>query len=289
MLATTRYVAPDGRGRGRAGSQALFRITEQNRKQLLSKGALPCQENLKTPTPNNNRVNPDQVVKWDNIINGKHPPKELRTLKSSNSLVISKHIHDFKPENALRKIDIGEDVSAWNLLPGHDLVFGLPLKTGGRLSQEELAYSKPAGGHLEAYRPEWADVIYHPKLSGGIFRKPMRRRNGRRVWPHFIFGPDSRQPFYPAGYPNQCIGRLFVWTEASSPNWQVSGTATLIGKNIIVTAGHLMPWGSNSGMVKLVPAYYNGFSTLGPSVFPTASNTRAGIRAVPPRPTITRS
>ncbi len=116
-------------------------------------------------------LTPDQVVKWDNIINGKHPPKELRTLKSSNSLVISKHIHDFKPENALRKIDIGEDVSAWNLLPGHDLVFGLPLKTGGRLSQEELAYSKPAGGHLEAYRPEWADVIYHPKLSGGIFRK----------------------------------------------------------------------------------------------------------------------
>ena len=212
-------------------------------------------------------LTPDQVVKWDNIINGKHPPKELRTLKSSNSLVISKHIHDFKPENALRKIDIGEDVSAWNLLPGHDLVFGLPLKTGGRLSQEELAYSKPAGGHLEAYRPEWADVIYHPKLSGGIFRKPMRRRNGRRVWPHFIFGPDSRQPFYPAGYPNQCIGRLFVWTEASSPNWQVSGTATLIGKNIIVTAGHLMPWGSNSGMVKFVPAYYNGFSTLGPSVY----------------------
>ena len=167
----------------------------------------------------------------------------------------------------LRKIDIGEDVSAWNLLPGHDLIWGLPVTSGGRLSQEELAASKPASGHLEAYRPEWADVIYHPKLSVGILPRPMRRRNGHRVWPHYVFGPDSRQTFYPAGYPNHCIGRLFVWTDSSSPNYQLSGTATLVGKNIIVTAGHMMPWGSGQWMVKFVPAYYNGSSTLGPSVY----------------------
>jgi Trypsin len=210
-------------------------------------------------------ITPAQLVKWDNVINYKRPPEELRSLKSSNSLVIHKDIHDFKPESALRKIDIGVDVSAWNLMPGHDILLGLPGRTGARLSREELTQTKPPSGYLEAHRPEWADVIYHRKLSGGNFHKPMRRFNGRRVWPHgYVFGPDTRQPFYPSGYPNQCIGRIFVGSDGA---FQESGTASLVGKNVIVTAGHMIPWGASSWMAKFVPAYYNGASTLGPNVY----------------------
>ena len=213
-------------------------------------------------------LTPDQLLKWDNIINHKQSPEELRLLKSSYSFVIPKQVHDFKPEQALRKLDIGGGMSAWHLAPGHDIIFGLPGKTGGRISREELIESKPPDGRLEGYHPEWTDVVYHPKLSGGIFHNPLRRFNGRRLRPHgYVFGPDSRQPFYPSGYPDQCIGKLFVWSDPSSPNPQSTGTAALVGRNVIVTAGHMIPWGANPWMVKFVPAYYNGSSTVGPSVY----------------------
>jgi V8-like Glu-specific endopeptidase len=212
-------------------------------------------------------VLPEQVIQWDNVLKGRNPPKELGTLKSSNSLVISRPSGDFKPGNALQKIDIGKKVSAWNFRPGLGVIPGLPSTTEGGLSRTEPGSLKPAGDHLNAYCPDWADRIFHPKLSPRNLPTPMRRRDGRRVRPHFIFGPDSRQPFFPTGYPLQCIGRLFVWNDASNPNWWVSGTATLVGKNVIVTAGHLMPWGSSSWKALFVPAYFNGSSTLGASVY----------------------
>jgi V8-like Glu-specific endopeptidase len=69
--------------------------------------------------------------------------------------------------------------------------------------------------------------------------------------------------FYPSGYPWQCMGRLFVWSDASSPNWSSYGSACLIGTRAILTAAHMVPWGSQNWKALFVAGYYDGNSTAG--------------------------
>src|SRR6266511_2489600 len=95
-------------------------------------------------------------------------------------------------------------------------------------------------------------------------RPRMRRLNGRAIDPHYgVFGPDDRQVYYPSGYPWTCIGTIFVWKDFSQPNPQWSGSGVLIGGRVVLTAGHIAPWGSGNWAMRFVPAYYDGGSTLG--------------------------
>jgi V8-like Glu-specific endopeptidase len=208
----------------------------------------------------------DRVVQRENVIKHMGPPKELRSLKSSHSLTVRGGARDFKLEASLKKVDLGkEGMAAWSI-PGQDIIHGLPGKEAGRLSRDEVRKAKAAGQEVHAHCPDWSDVIYSPKMSPGIIRPTLRRLNGHRVRPHYVFGSDARQPFFPSGYPWQCIGRVFAWTDPSSPNWSWSGSGALVTHNTILTAGHVAPWGADPWMVQFVPAYYNGSSTLGSGV-----------------------
>ena len=89
----------------------------------------------------------------------------------------------------------------------------------------------------------------------------MRTTKGRRVEPLYgVFGSDDRKVYYPSGYPWNCIGRIFTWTDASSPNWNFYGSGVLVGPRHVLCAGHMAPWGSNNWMMKFVPSYYDGVS-----------------------------
>jgi hypothetical protein len=96
----------------------------------------------------------------------------------------------------------------------------------------------------------------------------LRRNNGKRLHPHgFIWGGnDVRQPFFPSGYPWQCIGRVFAYADPYSFKWSWSGTGALVGPNTVLTASHVVPWAANPAMIEFVPAYFNGVSTLGANV-----------------------
>lgn len=211
-------------------------------------------------------LTPDQFLKLDNVVSHKEPPKELFSLKSSNSITISGAARDVKLETLLHKLTLGKAMAAWNIKSGQKIIRGLPGMETGRLSRVEVKKAKGSGEQVKGHRPEWGDLIYHPKMSPGIIRPTLRRINGNRVRPHYVFGNDVRQPFYPSGYPWQCIGRVFAWTDPSNPNWQWSGSGTLVTHNTILTAGHVAPWGADPWMVLFVPAYYNGSSTLGAGV-----------------------
>jgi Trypsin len=211
---------------------------------------------------------PDEMVRLDNQIQNKEPPKALHSLVSSDSVVILDAGANFTPDKAFKRIEVGRDFSAWSFNPGRKVIHGLPGKANGRLSREEvLTKARQADVKLEPFRPDWSDLVYHPKPSGGNQRKPLRRLKGQRVRPHYVFGNDARQPFYPSGYPWQCIGRMFVWNNPSSPYYQWSGTGVLVDRYTVLTAGHMAPWGANPWMVQFVPAYYNGSSTLGSNVY----------------------
>jgi hypothetical protein len=212
----------------------------------------------RTPRP---PLTDQELLKLDNEIKHQRPPDELRSLVSTNSFVVPKSIKDFKPENALRKLTLDGYGSAWSLLPGHEIVMGLPVNTISEVSAKEMSRAGPDS--LGGARPTWCDLVYHPKLAGA----PLRARKGRRLRVLAAFS-DPRLPFMPSGYPWACTGKLIVTPDLSNPSRTLNGTASLVGRNVIVTAGHMVPWGAapNSCRAQFIPAYFNGSSTVGPSV-----------------------
>jgi V8-like Glu-specific endopeptidase len=124
---------------------------------------------------------------------------------------------------------------------------------------------RPAGRSLVGHRPKWADQVYHPKRTTAPrwARGPVDRPGYRGEVFYGVFEPDDRTIYYPSGYPWQCIGRVFAWTDASASSWSWWGSAVLVGPRVVLTAGHVVPWDASSWMMRFVPAYYDGTSTLG--------------------------
>jgi len=116
----------------------------------------------------------------------------------------------------------------------------------------------------EPFRPKWSGISFAPRSTSKPSRPILRRRNGARVHPEYVFPPDGRQVYYPNTYPWRIVGRLFVWNDASAPSWTKSGSAALVSRNAILTASHMVPWDSGSNWkVLFVPAYYDGASVYG--------------------------
>ncbi|KAJ5111755.1 hypothetical protein NUU61_001385 [Penicillium alfredii] len=69
----------------------------------------------------------------------------------------------------------------------------------------------------------------------------------------------------PNQYPWCTIGKVFVgWnSNFASPIW--TGSGCLIGKNIILTASHVAPWGKPGWWMRFVPAYDEGVERFGSS------------------------
>jgi hypothetical protein len=98
----------------------------------------------------------------------------------------------------------------------------------------------------EPFRPRWSGVSFAPRAAGLPSYAALRRRNGMRVHPEYVFPPDGRQVYYPNSYPWRIVGRIFVWSNASTPNWAWWGSASLVSRNAILTASHVVPWNSGS-------------------------------------------
>ena len=118
------------------------------------------------------------------------------------------------------------------------------------------------------HRPAWQPLLHCPRPSS-VDRTVLRRRNGRLVIPTDTgraYGEyPARMPFYPSGYPWTCIGRLDVWADATSPNSSSYGSAALIGPRAVLTAAHMVPWGSGSNWkAQFVAGSYDGKSASGP-------------------------
>jgi V8-like Glu-specific endopeptidase len=96
-----------------------------------------------------------------------------------------------------------------------------------------------------------------------VERRRLVRRNGTRIRPEVVIDADARSPYYPNTYPFSLLGRLFVWQNAATPNWTWWGTASLLGSRTIMTASHIVPWGSSNWKALFVPAYYDGASIYG--------------------------
>ncbi|MFF4189220.1 trypsin-like serine peptidase [Streptomyces sp. NPDC001691] len=117
------------------------------------------------------------------------------------------------------------------------------------------------------HRPLWQPQLHYPRLTG-VPETRLRRINGRTVIvptdSGHVYGEyTARQTYYPSGYPWACIGRLFVWSDASQANWDSYGTAALVGTRTVLTAAHMVPWGASNWAAQFVAGYYDGGSAAG--------------------------
>lgn len=96
--------------------------------------------------------------------------------------------------------------------------------------------------------------------------RSMRRFDGRRAEPLWVYD-SARFPFQDSSWPWGLVGRIFN-------NEGASGSGALIGDRLVITAGHMVPWSSQSWWMRFVPAYSNGSSLYGAGVESYVSDAR---------------
>lgn len=210
-------------------------------------------------------LGPDDLLRLDNVVKHRPVPIALAALAANSTVTVTGAASDLDLRNALRKVRSQTGTSTWALDGDFMVIRGEPFMARHRLRPGEVAAS-PTLPLPPPSRPDWADLIYHPKLAPRTRETLMRRKNGRRLRPYFVWGQDVRQPFYPQGYPWQCIGSLLVYANPYSfvPSWTATGA--LVGPNIVLTAAHAVPWSADPAMIQFIPASYQGVSTLGAAV-----------------------
>lgn len=112
-----------------------------------------------------------------------------------------------------------------------------------------------------AYRPAGTPIIYHPPVLGHYPERIVKRRNGRRMQQHgVIFNGDDREIFNPSDdYPWRCAGQLRIWNRPGAFFWDPpdsSGTAALVGPNMIVTSSHMIPEGLSRFTAIFLPGLF---------------------------------
>jgi V8-like Glu-specific endopeptidase len=196
-------------------------------------------------------LSPDELLSYDNIPLSQPFPEDILQLL-------------IQPRLQLSSPKTGEPLEEGHLQPLSEAVVGLPVRSGEQLEAGILAETSSPSPQVEAYCPPWMPQVYHPKLSMTP-RQIVRTRDDRKFTPNFIYGGDDRREFFPQGYPWSCIGRIFVWNNATNPNWNTSGTGALVGDRVVLTCGHILPVNPPPGTWKVlfVPGYFDGRSVVG--------------------------
>src|SRR5258706_5860319 len=125
----------------------------------------------------------------------------------------------------------------WELELSEKAIPGQLAKPAQWVKPASLKRTSKASGPLGSFKPPWVSTVYHPKMNPAHHASLLRNRRGRRISPQMqgVFGRDDRVTFRPDGYPNHCVGKLFVGNSARGFN--STGTATLVGSRTIITAG----------------------------------------------------
>lgn len=209
-------------------------------------------------------LTPDALARRDDEPASESVPEEVRaSLASARMTVTLPYGGSTLEEDGVNR--------AWRMAENGELVLPEGSFVGVAIKETRLHQrgSLPApDAPQKPYRPPWQHLRHCPRPSG-VSRTVLRRSNGRIVVPTDsgrVYGEyPARIPFYPGDYPWRCIGRLFVWADATSPSWSSYGSAALIGSRSVLTAAHMVPWGSGTNWKALfVAGYYDGNSSSGP-------------------------
>ncbi len=167
---------------------------------------------------------------------------------------------DEKAMPTIDKVDGG-----WSLNVPDGVRMGLeargekPASIKGKRSSEKI--------ETAAYRPAGTPIIFHPPILGRYPERIVRRRNGRRMQQHgIIFNNDDREVFNPGdNYPWRCAGRVLIWNRPGAFFWDPpdsTGTAALVGPNMVVTSSHMIPTGVSAFKAIFLPGLFDSKRSL---------------------------
>jgi V8-like Glu-specific endopeptidase len=168
-----------------------------------------------------------------------------------------------KPTIGVREVGRHDGETVWQIgIPDNKdqkstHLFG---KTAVKEDPEKIRAAIDPKINFTGHRPMWSDLFYIPRTLPRTSAGRLRRFNGRSVEPAYIFGTDDRVVYQDTSYPWRSIGRVFN-------NEGKAASGALVGPNIMVTAGHVVPWNSaQAWWMRFVPDYFDGQSLLGAGV-----------------------
>jgi hypothetical protein len=187
----------------------------------------------------------DELLSLDNVpARGEAPPHVVQHL-ATRLLQLSGGGEQIQRAVA----DADRHADSLSLALDRSVKVGQPGRTLELFDREAIRSAAEDVHHLEGYQPDWAELVYHPKVAARPSRKRMRTFDGRRVTPL-----------------NQCIGKVDIYPNGESDNPTEWGTGVLIGDRIVLTAGHVAaaPSNPNDWKMRFTAGMYNGSSVLGP-------------------------
>src|SRR6266853_2914064 len=192
-------------------------------------------------------------------------PKDLVEISKTRSYYVQAKE---KPSASIEPLGKGDE-RVWQVsVPvGDDLRGARPGLTLRREKPEVFLKEAAKAVAYSGFRPDWADALFVPRRTAIEAPPALRRVSGRRGTPLVVFGADDRWQFRDPSWPWGLVGRVVN-------NQGYSGTGALIGDRLVMTAGHMVPWGDKPWWMRFVPAYYNGASLHGAGVESYVSDAR---------------
>src|SRR5262245_14798730 len=202
---------------------------------------------------------PEELARREPIRATAKPPPEFVEHRSRRRLLVSSAGRD-KPRVTVEKRETRRSRTLWQVdihyPEEHDPSEAMYARRLERVAPESILREIDPHIGFSSYRPPWVGVSFTPPVLPRDY-PPMRRFNGRLVDPLMIFPPDGRQPYHPTSFPWSLVGKIF-------DNRGKEGSAALVGRNIIVTAGHAVPWSdTEEGWIRFVPSCYGNVSWYG--------------------------
>jgi len=225
-------------------------------------------------------VNRDALFQFANIPPSAALPESLRATTASRTFNIVGDARN--PGQFIRKSDLHE--TAYEFDPNLVLERGLPgrnesIGASGRSdSRRDAGSAKPVlhEKRLASHIPDWVTVGFHPIPAFSRSPRTMTDRNGRRTQLADdrivqIYGNDDRININPNTYPECCVCKLIVETqdfEGGPWRFQHNATGFMVGRSVVMTAGHARPPRPYAGWrITVVPGSFDGSSVFGPNVF----------------------
>ena len=193
------------------------------------------------------------------------PPDEVKSFAGWSGIMIDPSAVGENPRVGFQRLETSREVGAWIMTATHAYLMGLPLLSKTVIPRPKRKRTqKPRTSIPEPVHHAWNARHYHPMIRP-FTERVGKSALGKRVIPTgtidaLFFGDDNRAPYFPTPYPWTCVGRLETATG------QAIGSGALVGRNLVLTARHVILENPTPSM-KFVPGYYNGQSSSGASVF----------------------
>jgi V8-like Glu-specific endopeptidase len=217
-------------------------------------------------------LSPSEITQRNPILAQSKPPADFLELASKRSVYASAPVGE-QPVTQLVKVDENSVRSLWQINIQNQAaqqISAPPGKTATRSKPGDIADGIDPTVSVSGKRPEWLHQLYQPRTLPRTTGPRMQRFNGRRVTPLFVFGADGRRAYEDTSYPWGCVGKVFN-------SEGIIGSGALVYPNIMVTAGHLVPWNDvqkHNWWMRFVPDYFNGSSLYGGGVESYVSDVR---------------